>query len=360
LQITMQRLRRHIAATALLAMTLAPRTGHADGWLTVEAPAAAAVSDVQSHVFRAGAMPALGVYHGTDVWALGLRGRLGVLRDGPALDEPGVMEPGTGGLASVTGAVRLGVNGGWAELAIGAGVTGDDVAPVVEGGVGYWFATKRFDLGPSLRYMRLVSLDGEAKLGTADVVLLGVDFRFGKDRKRPVTRELPFVAAAPEPAPREPVVERDPEVAIVDTDAPCTNDTDGCAVVVSPDLPLMIDDRITLTDDVLFDFNRARVKRSGRRIVHALATAWEEHPEWQRVTIEGHADVRGSDAWNLTLSQMRAERVREVLVREHGVDPTRITAVGYGRTRPRDGGRSEAAHQRNRRVEFVVDREVAQ
>ena len=349
----MLELRRH-GKVLVLAALLVPRTTHADRWVVVEAPAAAAVSDVQAHVFNAGAMPAVGAYISNDAWGLGFRARFGVLRDGAAPEAEGVMDPGTGGLASGTIAVRFGTHSGWAELAGGVAVTGEDVVPAVEAGVGWLFSTRHFDVGPSVRYMKLVDPSSDAQLGSADLVLVGVDLRFGKDRPR----RLPRVAAAPVAVPPPPPpaeIERD-AAAIVDVEPTCAAESDGCAVHVSPDLPLMIDDRITLNDDVLFDLNRARVKRSGRRIVDAIAAAWRLHPDWITVTIEGHADVRGTDEWNLELSQLRADRVRDLLV-EQGFAADKIQAIGYGRSRPRAPGRDEASHQRNRRVEFVIDRE---
>jgi len=342
---------RRCAQLLGLIAILVPARGHADGWVAVEAPAAAAVSDAQAHVFRAGAMPAVGVYLGRDVWAVGLRGRLGVLRDGPAPTGPGVMDPGVGGLGSVTAALRLGATSGWAELAGGVAVTGSDVAPAFEAGVGWWFATRRFDLGPSLRYMHLVNRDSNASFGSADLVLVGVELRFGKAHPRPLVVQQAALPAPPAPVPQ---VERD-ELALIDTAPACVHDPVGCPEVVSPDLPAMVNNRITLGDDVLFDFNRARVKSSGRRIVEAIAAAWRAHADWERITIEGHADLRGSDDWNMELSQLRAERVRAALVKL-GFSEDRIDAIGYGRTRPLDLGTTEAAHQRNRRVEFVVDR----
>jgi hypothetical protein len=73
------------------------------------------------------------------------------------------------------------------------------------------------------------------------------------------------------------------------------------------------------------------------------------------VIIEGHADVRGPDDYNLALSQRRAELARAALVKQ-GFTVERIDAVGYGRSRPRDPGTSDEAHHRNRRVEFVIVR----
>ena len=73
------------------------------------------------------------------------------------------------------------------------------------------------------------------------------------------------------------------------------------------------------------------------------------------ITIEGHTDVRGGDAYNQVLSEARAERTRDVMVKA-GIEPDRVKTVGYGRTHPRDAGTTPEAHHHNRRVEFVIDR----
>jgi outer membrane protein OmpA-like peptidoglycan-associated protein len=106
---------------------------------------------------------------------------------------------------------------------------------------------------------------------------------------------------------------------------------------------------------VLFEFDSARVRSAGRDVIEAIAKMWKSHPEWARITIEGHADVRGPDDYNQDLSQRRAERARDVLLHD-GFEAERIAAIGYGRTRPRDDGTTEQAHRRNRRVEFVIVR----
>ena len=69
--------------------------------------------------------------------------------------------------------------------------------------------------------------------------------------------------------------------------------------------------------------------------------------------IQGHADTRGTDQYNQWLSELRASRVRDVLVRQ-GFAPDRVETAGFGCTHPRDPGNDEEAHQRNRRVEFVI------
>lgn len=67
------------------------------------------------------------------------------------------------------------------------------------------------------------------------------------------------------------------------------------------------------------------------------------------ITIEGHADERGTTEYNIALGQRRADSVREWLVRQ-GVGGTRVNTVSYGEERPVDPGRDEGAWARNRRA----------
>ena len=119
----------------------------------------------------------------------------------------------------------------------------------------------------------------------------------------------------------------------------------------------MKNDRIVLEERVLFAVDHAGLKEEGRSMIGDIVRVWSTHPEWHKLTIEGHADVRGSDAYNLELSRHRADSVRAVFL-ELGVDPARVEVVGYGRARPRDPGHTEAAYQLNRRVEFAIEREL--
>jgi peptidoglycan-associated lipoprotein len=108
-----------------------------------------------------------------------------------------------------------------------------------------------------------------------------------------------------------------------------------------------------LEEHVLFDFQRARVKSAARPVLAAIAELVRQHPEWVRMRIEGHADARGDADYNRTLSQRRARNVMRALVRI-GIDSTTLESAGFGTDRLRDEGTTEQAHQRNRRVEFVV------
>ncbi|CZF84842.1 Outer membrane porin F precursor [Grimontia celer] len=68
------------------------------------------------------------------------------------------------------------------------------------------------------------------------------------------------------------------------------------------------------------------------------------------VTIEGHASKVGSPAYNLALSQRRADAVAKALINDFNIDPSRVEAIGYGDTEPMIDEDSEYAHDVNRRV----------
>lgn len=343
-------------AQLVVALVLCAAPIHADTWVAAETPAAIAVSAAQQGVFRPGAMPALGIYRDFTGISIGGRLRAGVLRDGPS-PEGNRADPGIGGLATAGAALRIGSRGIWFEGAVAVGVTGRDIAPVGELGAGLTFDVGHFAVGPSLRYVRVVSRDTDAMLGTAELVLVGVDVQFGRRRERPpvISEPPPQVAKAPPPPPPPPTppppAPRDDD-RIIDQEDSCMSELTGCQL--TPDLVLK-NDRIVLDERVLFDVNRARVRSAGRAIVSDLVRVWSEHPEWTSIVVEGHADIRGSDAYNLDLSQRRADRVRDYMV-SRGADPARITAVGFGRSRPRATGTSDHDHERNRRVEFAISR----
>ena len=333
---------RFVASALLLALG---GQANADNWLVAETPAAMALSDAQDGAFRPGLMPAVGAYADNGRFALGARLRLGVLRNGPA---PGgnQEDPGFGGLGTAGLAVRaLLPGGGWVEGVAGGGLTGSDLVPAVEAGVGWSFETARFDIGPSARLVRVMSQDNMDTFGTADLLLVGVDVVFGRERKiRPLRHHYP--------APRRvagPVVKLESDRdAIVEHEPSCAQVLDGCPL--SQDIKIE-HDRIILDERVLFDFDRAHVRGGGKALIAMIAKMWTEHPEWTRLTIEGHACAIGTDDYNQNLSERRAANVRAALL-AHGFSQDRVDSIGFGRSRPRNPG----VNDKNRRVEFVIER----
>jgi outer membrane protein OmpA-like peptidoglycan-associated protein len=81
--------------------------------------------------------------------------------------------------------------------------------------------------------------------------------------------------------------------------------------------------------------------------------AFKEYPN-AAVTVEGHTDSRGSDEANLKLSTERAEAVREYLLATGGVDASRITAAGFGESKPIASNDTEEGRRKNRRIDVVI------
>jgi OmpA-OmpF porin, OOP family len=127
-------------------------------------------------------------------------------------------------------------------------------------------------------------------------------------------------------------------------------DADGC-----PDKGRVIvhQSNIEILDKIYFETDKAIIKPESFPILNAIAATLQGNPDIQEVEIQGHADERGSAEHNLQLTDDRAHSVLKYLT-DKGVDPKRLTARGFGKTRPVDPGHNEAAWSKNRRVEFVI------
>jgi outer membrane protein OmpA-like peptidoglycan-associated protein len=104
--------------------------------------------------------------------------------------------------------------------------------------------------------------------------------------------------------------------------------------------------------DVLFDTGRAELKAGAFSTVDRLATFLRQNPE-RTVAIEGHTDSVGSDSFNQSLSERRAQAVRVALT-SRGIDSGRVTAAGMGEAKPVANNATAEGRQRNRRVEVVI------
>jgi outer membrane protein OmpA-like peptidoglycan-associated protein len=101
-----------------------------------------------------------------------------------------------------------------------------------------------------------------------------------------------------------------------------------------------------------FDFNRADLKPEGRRLVDHAIEVLKANPSL-RVSVEGHTDSIGSDAYNLRLSERRAEAVRDYMV-AHGIAASRITVRGLGKADPVASNKTAEGRAMNRRVEIIA------
>lgn len=104
--------------------------------------------------------------------------------------------------------------------------------------------------------------------------------------------------------------------------------------------------------NILFEVNKSRLLQGGLLITDKLANFLRKYPK-RELLIEGHTDSRGSDTYNLGLSNQRAIAVFSALM-ERGVDSERMITRGYGEQYPIAGNDTDAGRQQNRRVEVII------
>jgi outer membrane protein OmpA-like peptidoglycan-associated protein len=109
---------------------------------------------------------------------------------------------------------------------------------------------------------------------------------------------------------------------------------------------------INFNSGVLFDFNKANLTPASIKSIEELATVLKKYPDTD-VLIEGHTDSKGSDNYNLSLSEKRAVAVSSYL-REKDINLNRLRTVGYGENQPVATNDTDEGRSQNRRVTFVI------
>ena len=137
--------------------------------------------------------------------------------------------------------------------------------------------------------------------------------------------------------------------------------TSGVEVLAAPDKgnfageelvdPLKDATGLLAKKTIYFEYDSSEIKDEGRAIVEAHAANLVKTPKLT-VTLEGHADERGSREYNLALGENRAKAVQQ-LMQLKGVPVKQIGIVSFGEERPVDMGHDDAAWAKNRRVELI-------
>lgn len=241
----------------------------------------------------------------------------------------------------------------------GAATVGDsspsESATNVKYGIGlqYAFSPNFIVRGEAERYRVSDALGGHPKINT---FMLSLVMPIGRAPARVVAQAPTYTSPAlatippvapPPPAP-EPVVVQAPVVVMP---------------VVPPPAVVPERRRVTYSAESMFTFDQSEVRAEGKAALDGFARELEG-TRFEMITVTGHTDRLGSEAYNQTLSQQRAEAVKQYLVTTDRVDPMKITASGKSETEPvtkpddckgkKAGTALIACLQPDRRVEIEV------
>ena len=186
---------------------------------------------------------------------------------------------------------------------------------------------------------------------------LGLPFYFGGKKVAPMAmREEPAAPALqpevkktelPPPPPPPP-----PPVVVVPTPTPVEE------MKKEPEAAATVEQRIVekgrTTLNVEFDTGKAVVKNKYYKEIQNVADVMVKYPDLN-IAVEGHTDNVGGKQYNLNLSQKRAEAIKKIMVTKFKIDPARVTAKGFGFSRPIASNANKEGRQKNRRVEAAVE-----
>lgn len=106
--------------------------------------------------------------------------------------------------------------------------------------------------------------------------------------------------------------------------------------------------------DIFFDYDKYNLRNTDETVLSKDAAFLKSHPG-MKVVIGGYCDERGSNEYNLSLGQNRADSAQKMLIAS-GIDSSRIRVVSYGKEKPFCSDETESCWQENRRAGFALDR----
>ena len=116
----------------------------------------------------------------------------------------------------------------------------------------------------------------------------------------------------------------------------------------------MTQDEIVILQQVQFKTASDAILPESDELLEQVASVLREHPEIQKIEVQGHTDNRGGAAYNRQLSQRRAASVVKWLTTQGKIEASRLEAKGYGMDEPVAENTTDAGRQMNRRVQFKI------
>ena len=110
--------------------------------------------------------------------------------------------------------------------------------------------------------------------------------------------------------------------------------------------------RVTVGNDVLFDTASSALRSASKTTLREMADVFDKYPN-TIISVQGHADSRGTEAYNQRLSVRRADSVADYL-QNLGVNNNRLETLGFGESQPKASNATAEGRQENRRVEIHI------
>ena len=180
---------------------------------------------------------------------------------------------------------------------------------------------------------------------------IGVVYSFGGKKAEAVA---PAVVA---PVVVAPVVDGDDDKDGVPNSKDKCPGTPTNVVVDATGCPKVLTETVTKELRVLFDFDKAVVKPAYYAEIEGVAKLLKEYPS-ATVEVQGHTDSRGRAEYNQKLSERRAQAIVDTLVKQYGIDASRISAKGYGASQPVADNKTTEGRAQNRRSVAVAEGQV--
>jgi len=175
----------------------------------------------------------------------------------------------------------------------------------------------------------------------------------GCKKKVAATPPAPPAAVQPAPAPQAPPP---PAAAVQPAPAPEAPVQAPARKVPDAATRTRIETLLAKIEDAYFDYDKHTLRPDAIKALQADSTELRDivvqYPDY-RVTIEGHADERGSEAYNLALGDARAKSARDYLS-SIGIPASQLAIISYGKDRPVCEEHDETCWQKNRRIHFVA------
>jgi peptidoglycan-associated lipoprotein len=162
---------------------------------------------------------------------------------------------------------------------------------------------------------------------------------------------VPVAAAAVNPTPAPPT--RTSPVSVASTRQPAAASRPS---TITPQERITLNERLARMEDALFDYDRATIRTDATVVlkddVNVVRGILANYPA-QKLVIQGNADDRGSEEYNLALGDKRAHAAEEFLT-SMGIPEVQLTVISYGKERPVCTEETESCWQRNRRAHITA------